>query len=79
MAVLSSMLNSLGCYYPEMSSNNREQDLELFDDAATLLISKGAHDRGDDLPHEQGSAVQLLAQGPPLRRQLPAHDVHRTV
>jgi citrate synthase len=40
MAVLSSMLNSLGCYYPEMSSNNREQDLELFDDAATLLISK---------------------------------------
>jgi citrate synthase len=40
MAVLSSMLNSLGCYYPEMSSNNREQDLELFDDAAALLISK---------------------------------------
>jgi citrate synthase len=40
MAVLSSMLNSLGCYYPEMSSNNREQDIEFFDDAATLLISK---------------------------------------
>jgi len=40
MAVLSSMLNSLGCYYPQMSSNNREQDLELFDDAAGLLISK---------------------------------------
>lgn len=40
MAVLSSMLNSLGCYYPEMSSNNREQDLEHFDEAATLLISK---------------------------------------
>jgi citrate synthase len=40
MAVLSSMLNSLGCYYPEMSSNNREQDLEHFDDTAALLISK---------------------------------------
>ena len=40
MAVLSSMLNSIGCYYPEMSSNNRDQDLELFDDAAALLISK---------------------------------------
>ncbi|MFO7724033.1 MAG: citrate synthase [Oceanipulchritudo sp.] len=40
MAVLSSMLNSLGCYYPEMSSNNREQDLELFSDTAALLISK---------------------------------------
>lgn len=40
MAVLSSMLNSLGCYYPEMSSNDRERDLEYFDDAAALLISK---------------------------------------
>mgnify|MGYP005841643487 CR=1 FL=1 len=40
MAVLSSMLNSLGCYYPEMSSNNREQDLEHFSDTAALLISK---------------------------------------
>ncbi|MGC9451705.1 MAG: citrate synthase [Oceanipulchritudo sp.] len=40
MAVLSSMLNSLGCYYPEMSSNNREQDLEHFDDATAYLISK---------------------------------------
>lgn len=40
MAVLSSMLNSLGCYYPKMSSNNREQDLEHFGDTAALLISK---------------------------------------
>lgn len=40
MAILSSMLNALGCYYPEMASNNREQDLEHFDDAAALLISK---------------------------------------
>jgi citrate synthase len=40
MAVLSSMLNSLGCYYPKMSSNNREQDLEHFQETAALLISK---------------------------------------
>ena len=40
MAILSSMLNVLGCYYPQMASNNREQDLEFFDDAAALLISK---------------------------------------
>lgn len=40
MAILSAMLNSLGCYYPKMSSNNREQDLEYYDDAAALLISK---------------------------------------
>lgn len=40
MSVLSSMLNSLGGYYPEMSSNNREQDLEHFEDTAALLISK---------------------------------------
>lgn len=40
MAVLSSMLNALGCYYPEMSSNDRQRDLDHFDDAAALLISK---------------------------------------
>ena len=40
MAILSSMLNSLGAYYPEMSSNDRERDLANFDDSASLLISK---------------------------------------
>jgi citrate synthase len=40
MAILSSMLNSLGAYYPEMSSNDREQDLAHFDATAALLISK---------------------------------------
>ena len=40
MAILSSMLNSLGAYYPEMSSNNRDQDLAHFDETAALLISK---------------------------------------
>jgi len=40
MAILSALLNSLGCYYPEMASNNRQQDLAHFDVASTLLISK---------------------------------------
>jgi len=40
MAILSSMLNSLGAYYPEMSTNDRERDLEHFDETAALLISK---------------------------------------
>ena len=40
MAMLSAMLNSLGCYYPEMASNNRQHDLEQFDQAATILLSK---------------------------------------
>ncbi|MDP4609817.1 MAG: citrate synthase [Opitutales bacterium] len=40
MAILSAMLNSLGAYYPEMSSNDREQDLVHFDETAALLISK---------------------------------------
>jgi citrate synthase len=40
MAILSAMLNSLGCYYPNMATNNREQDLEHLDVAATILISK---------------------------------------
>jgi citrate synthase len=40
MAILSSMLNSLGAYYPNMSSNNRELDLAHFEESAALLISK---------------------------------------
>ncbi len=40
MAIMSALLNSLGCFHPEMSSNNRKQDLEHFDEAATLIISK---------------------------------------
>jgi citrate synthase len=40
MAVLSSMLNALGCYYSEMASNDRQQDLEHFESAAAILISK---------------------------------------
>ncbi len=40
MAILSALLNSLGCYYPEMATNNRDRDLEQFPEAATVLISK---------------------------------------
>lgn len=40
MAILSAMLNSLGCYYPEMTTNIRVADLEHFDRTAALLISK---------------------------------------
>jgi len=40
MAILSAMLNSLGCYYPEMATNKRHEDLERFDDAVPVLISK---------------------------------------
>lgn len=40
MAILSAMLNSLGCYYPEMTTNDRIKDLEHFDGAAAMLISK---------------------------------------
>lgn len=40
MSILSAMLNTLGCYYPELATNNRERDLEHFDWAAALLLSK---------------------------------------
>lgn len=39
MAVLSAMINNLGTYHPEKSTNNRKKDLAAFDDTATLLIS----------------------------------------
>ncbi|HTB62403.1 MAG TPA: citrate synthase [Opitutales bacterium] len=40
MAILSALLNSLGCYYPNLATNDREQDLKYFDEAAVLLLSK---------------------------------------
>ncbi len=40
MAMLSSILNTLGCYYPDLATNDRERELERFDDAAALLLSK---------------------------------------
>ncbi|MFP6901593.1 MAG: citrate synthase [Opitutales bacterium] len=39
MAVLSAMVNNLGTYHPEMSTNNRKKDLAVFDDTSALLIS----------------------------------------
>lgn len=40
MAMLSAMLNTLGCYYPDLASNDRQQDLDNFDTAAAVLLSK---------------------------------------
>lgn len=40
MAILSALLNALGCYYPELATNDRDQDVENFDRAAALAISK---------------------------------------
>ncbi len=40
MAILSALLNSLGCYYPDLGTNDREHDLKVFDEAAALLLSK---------------------------------------
>lgn len=40
MAILSALLNSLGAYYPGMSTNDRERDLAHFDETASILISK---------------------------------------
>lgn len=40
MAMLSAMLNSLGCYYSELATNDRAKDLEIFDSAAALLLAK---------------------------------------
>ena len=40
MAVLSSSLNALGAYYPNIASNNHKRDLEYFDEAAAIALSK---------------------------------------
>jgi citrate synthase len=40
MAVLSATLNTLGCYYPGLGTNERAHDLAQLDEAAAVLISK---------------------------------------
>ncbi len=40
MAILSGLMNSLSCFYPEFALNNHKQDLENFDDLAAAAISK---------------------------------------
>ena len=40
MAILSALLNSLGCYYPHLATNQPQQDLANFDEAAAIAISK---------------------------------------
>ncbi|MDD3179404.1 MAG: citrate synthase [Opitutaceae bacterium] len=40
MAVLSSGVNSLSAYYPYLATNNHQRDLEHFDEAAAIAISK---------------------------------------
>jgi citrate synthase len=40
MAVLSAAVNSLGAYYPYLATNNHQHDLEHFDEAAAVAISK---------------------------------------
>jgi len=40
MAVLSATINALGAYYPHLASNNHQRDLEHFEEAAAIAISK---------------------------------------
>lgn len=40
MSILTSMMGSLSSYYPELSTNDRELDLENFDSSAASAISK---------------------------------------
>jgi citrate synthase len=40
MAVLSATLNTLGCYYPELGTNERAHDLAQLDEAGSVLLSK---------------------------------------
>lgn len=40
MALLSALTNVLCCYHPHLASNNRAQDIEHFDEAAAILLSK---------------------------------------
>ncbi len=40
MAILSALLNSLGCYYPHLATNRPQEDLANFEEASAIAISK---------------------------------------
>ncbi len=40
MAILSGLINSLSCFYPEFAVNNHKADLENFDEVASAALSK---------------------------------------
>jgi citrate synthase len=40
MAVLSATLNALGAYHPHLASNDHQNDLKYFDEAASIAMSK---------------------------------------
>jgi citrate synthase len=40
MAILSAMLNAVGCYYPHLATNDHQRDLAHYDETAALIISK---------------------------------------
>ncbi|MFQ3670877.1 MAG: citrate synthase [Verrucomicrobiia bacterium] len=40
MAMLSAMVNSLGCFHPQLASNDRARELAHFEEAACILLSK---------------------------------------
>jgi len=40
MAVLSALMNALGCYSPHLATNNHQRDLEHFEEAVAIAISK---------------------------------------
>jgi citrate synthase len=40
MAILSGMLNTLGCYYPQLATNDHQRDLEHYYESAAQIISK---------------------------------------
>ena len=48
MAILSAMLNSLGCYYPHLATNDHQRDLANFEETAAIIDLQGPHDRGHD-------------------------------
>ena len=61
MAVLAAGLQALGGAYPEFSTNDREKDLEAFDQAAALIISTVRTIAAAHLGHDE--VVRTLIDG----------------
>ena len=72
MAILSSMINAAGCFYPDLFSSDTPGQ---FPGAGRAVDFPGAHDRGVRLPAVVRIADHLSQAGIHVHGELPAHDV----
>ena len=76
MAILSSVLNALSCYYPELLEI---QDEETFIEASARIMSKVRTIAAYSYRQQQGHRIEYPHPEKTVRREFPAHDVQPAI